>query len=151
MKKVSKKRSKRLDNSYKNYVKRYKAKEKMLEKKGYQMASKMMSKKMYKAARDEHIRKGVTININQTIVSDQAYEYSQKTARRFKATAEKFGLDWKDKKITELRKGVVDVSGINNALKEMSDEEREELFALLPEGVKHTNQGYISYYVFGSE
>lgn len=133
--------SKRLDNSYANYVKRYKAKEKMLKKKGYQMASKMIkSKKMYKAVREAYIEEGRTININQTIVSDQAYEYSQKTARRFKATAEKFNLDWKDKKITELRKGEVDVSAINELLKEQ-----------YPDWTGKDRANYISHEVFGSE
>ena len=135
------KASKRLDNSYKNYVKRYKAKEAMLKKKGYEMASKMIrSKKMYKAVREAYIEEGRTININQTIVSDQAYEYSQKTARRFKATAEKFGLDWKDKSITELRKGGVDVSSINELLKEQ-----------YPDWTGRDRADYISHEVFGSD
>ena len=142
MKKHSKvKIDKRLDNSYKNYVKRYKAKEAMLKKKGYTMASKMIkSKKMYKAVRDAYIEEGQKININQTIVSDQAYEYSQKTARRFKATAEKYGLDWSDKTITQLRKGEVDVSSINELLKEE-----------YPEWSGKDRADYISHEVFGSD
>lgn len=142
MKKSSKgKSSKRLDNSYKNYVKRYKAKEAMLKKKGYNMASKMIkSKKMYKAVREAYIEEGRTININQTIVADQAYEYSQETARRFKATAEKFNLDWSDKTITELRKGGVDVSSINERLKEE-----------YPDWTGKDRADYISYEVFGSD
>lgn len=142
MKKSSKvKSSKRLDNSYKNYVKRYKAKEAMLKKKGYKMASKMIkSKKMYKAVREAYIEEGRTININQTIVADQAYEYSQKTARRFKATAEKFNLDWSDKTITQLRKGEIDVSSINDILKEE-----------YPDWTGKDRAEYISYEVFGSD
>ena len=138
-----KKRSRqtRLDRSYANYVKRYKAKEKMLKKKGYKMASKMIkSKKMYKAVREAYIEEGQKININQTIVSDQAYEYNQKTARRFKATAEKYGLDWKEKGITELRKGGVDVSAINDLLKEE-----------YPDWTGTDRANFISHEVFGSD
>lgn len=132
--------SKRLDNAYANYKKRYRAAKKKLKKKGYQMADKMLTKKEYLANREAYIEEGITVNINQTMVSDQSYEYSQKTARRFKATAEKFDLDWKDKSITELRKGGVDVSEINELLK---DE--------YPDWTGYQRQQYISYEVFGSE
>ena len=130
----------RLDKAYENYKKRYKAKAKMLKKKGYDMASDMMSKREYKRIRDIYQREVTTTNINQTIVADQAYEYSQKTARRFKATAKKFDLDWKDKSITELRKGEIDVSSINDILKEE-----------YPDWSGYDRQQYISYEVFGSE
>lgn len=136
----TKKSSKRLDNAYANYKKRYKAAKKMLKKKGYDMADTMLTKREYKMVRQAYIDEGQTININQTIVSDQKYEYSQKTARRFKATAEKFDLSWKDKTITELRKGGVDVSEINNLLKEE-----------YPDWTGKQRQEYISYEVFGSE
>ena len=134
------KTSKRLDNAYANYKKRYKEAKKMLKKKGYEMADTMLSKREYKMVRQAYIDEGQKININQTIVADQKYEYSQKTARRFKATAEKYNLDWKDKSITELRKGGVDVSAINEALKEQ-----------YPEWTGIQRQQYISYEVFGSE
>lgn len=133
-------KSKRLDNAYANYKKRYRAAKKQLKKKGYDMASDMMTKREYLRIRDIYQREVTTININQTIVSDQKYEYSQKTARRFKATAEKFDLDWKDKSITELRKGGVDVSEINEILKEE-----------FPDWTGYQRQEYISYEVFGSE
>lgn len=144
----------RLDKAYKNYVKRYKAKEAMLKKKGYEMASKMMKKRMYIAAREDKIyNEGITTNINQTLVSEQAYQYSQKTAQRLKRTAEKFDLVWKDKTITEIRKGKVDLSKLNNILKDMEEnnpEQYQQLMDTLPDEVKRTRQGYISYYVFGS-
>lgn len=143
--------SKRLDKAYENYKKRYKAAEKQIEKKGYQMADTMLNKREYKMARKAYIAEGHTTNINQTIVSDQKYEYSQETARRFKKTAEKFDLDWQNLNITQLRTGSIDVSAINDALKEMSDEELEKLYSSLPNNVKHTRQGYISYEVFGSD
>lgn len=143
--------NKRLEKAYDNYVNRYKAKAASLSKRGYEMADTMLSKREYQMVRKAYINSGVSTNINQTIVSEQAYEYSQKTARQMKATAKKFNLDWKSKTITELRKGEIDVSGINNNLKGMSDEERKALFDTLPEGVKHTNQGYISWTIYGSK
>ena len=134
------KTSKRLDNAYANYKKRYKEAKKMLKKKGYEMADTMLSKREYKMVRQAYIDEGQKININQTIVADQKYEYSQKTARRFKATAEKYNLDWKDKSITELRKGGIDVSEINDLLKEE-----------YTDWTGPQRQQYISYEVFGSE
>lgn len=132
----------RLDNAYANYKKRYKAKEKMLNKKGYEMASEMMTKREYKRIRKLYMEEqGIKININQTIVSDQAYEYSQKIARQFKKVAEEYNLDWKNQTITELRKGVkVDVSALNEALKE----EHEDWTG-------KQRQEYISHEVFGSD
>lgn len=135
-----KKSSKRLENAYANYKKRYKAKKKSLQKRGYEMADTMLNKREYEMVRKAYQNDGVKININQTIVADQAYEYSQKTARRFKATAEKFDLEWKDKSITELRKGGIDVSQINDILKEE-----------YPDWTGSQRQQYISYEVFGSE
>lgn len=134
------KTSKRLDNAYANYKKRYKAAKKMLEKKGYEMADTMLNKREYKMVRQAYIDEGKKTNINQNIVAEQKYEYSQKTARRFKATAEKYNLEWKNKSITELRKGGVDVSEINEILKEE-----------YPDWTGTQRQEYISYEVFGSE
>ncbi len=133
-------KSKRLDNAYANYKKRYKAAKKQLNKRGYDMASDMMTKREYQRIRDIYVREVTTININQTIVADQKYEYSQKTARQFKKVAEEFDLSWKGMSITELRKGGIDVSEINEQLKE-----------LYPEWTGTQRQEYISYEVFGSE
>ena len=145
------KMDKRLAKAYENYVKRYEAKEASLKRRGYFMADKKLTEREYQMVRAAYTSEGVQKNINQTIVADQAYEYSQKTARQMKATAKKWNLEWKGKTITELRKGEIDVSGINNSLKEMSDEEREKLFDELPEDVKHTNQGYISWVIYASK
>lgn len=134
------KSTKRLENAYANYVKRYNAKKESLKKRGYEMADTMLNKTEYEMVRKAYQDEGVKININQTIVSDQAYEYSQKTARRFKATAEKFDLEWKNKSITELRKGGIDVSEINDILKEE-----------YPDWTGYQRQQYISYEVFGSD
>ena len=112
------KMNKRLDKAYENYKKRYKAKKQSLKKRGYEMADTMLTRREYEMVRKAMVNEGIKTNINQTLVSEQAYEYSQKTARRFKATAEKFDLEWKGKSITELRKGGIDVSEINEILKE---------------------------------
>lgn len=134
------KMDKRLEKAYENYKKRYDAKKKSLKKRGYEMADKKLNKREYEMVRKAYQDEGVKENINQTIVADQAYEYSQKTARRFKATAEKFDLSWKDMSITELRKGGIDVSEINDILK---DE--------YPDWTGTQRQEYISYEVFGSD
>ena len=131
---------KRLDKAYENYEKRYDAMAESLAKRGYEMADTKLNKREYEMVRTAYINDGVTKNINQTIVSDQAYEYSQKTARRFKKTAKKFNLEWKDKSITELRKGEIDVSAINDILKEE-----------YPDWTGTQRQQYISYEVFGSD
>ena len=133
-------KSKRIDNAYANYKKRYRAAKKQLKRKGYSMADTMLNKREYKMVRKAYQEEGVKTNINQTIVSDQKYEYSQKTARQFKQTAEKFGLTWKNKTITQLRKGGIDVSEINNLLKDQH-----------PEWTGKERQEYISYEVFGSD
>lgn len=131
----------RLDKAYENYKKRYKAKQKNLKKRGYEMADKkMLTKREYKMVRTALVDEGRETNINQTIVSMQAYEYSQKTARQFKKVAEEYDLDWKDKTITQLRKGEIDVSSINDMLKEM-----------YPDWTGTQRQEYISYEVFGSD
>ena len=130
----------RLDKAYDNYKKRYKEKQAMLRKKGYKMADTMLTKREYKMNREALIRDGVTTNINQTLVSQQTYEYSQKTARQFKKVAEEYNLEWKGKSITELRKGAVDVSAINDLLKDIH-----------PDWTGKERQVYISYEVFGSD
>jgi hypothetical protein len=104
------------------------------------MADTMLSRREYEMVRKAYVNEGHKTNINQTIVADQAYEYSQKTARQFKKVAEEYDLEWKDKSITELRKGEIDVSGINNLLKE-----------IYPEWTGSQRQQYISYEVFGSD
>ena len=133
-------KSKRLDNAYANYKKRYREAKTQLKKKGYDMADTMLTKREYRMVRTAYVEKGQTTNINQTIVSDQKYEYSQKTARRFKATAEKYNLSWRDMSITELRKGGIDVVELNEVLKES-----------YPDWTGTERQQWISYEVFGSE
>ena len=131
---------KRLEKAYANYKSRYIKKKASLNRRGFEMADTMLTEREYQMVRQAYVNEGVTININQTIVAEQAYEYSLATAQRFKETAEKYNLDWKNKTITELRKGQIDVSQINNVLKEEH-----------PDWSGVERQKYISYEVFGSE
>ena len=131
---------KQMHNAYINYKRRYRAKEKSMKRRGLEMADRMLNKAEYQMVRAELVSEGVTININQTIVSNQQYEYSQSIARQFKKVAEEFDLKWKDVTITQIRTGEIDVSGINNALKEQ-----------FPEMTGKQRAKWISHEVFGSE
>lgn len=132
--------TKRLDKAYANYKSRYKKKEASLKKKGYNMVSRMLTKREYMFNRQAYVNEGVTTNINQTMVSEQAYEYSQKTARRFKKTAQEHNLKWKDKSIMDIMKGDINVSEINEWLKET-----------YIDWTGMDRQKWISHEVFGSE
>lgn len=128
-------------NAYKNYVKRYREKEASMQRRGMEMDSEMLSMNDYLWYRQNIIEeRGLTININQTIVSEQQYAYGQSVARRLKSTAEKFDLDWEDLTITEIRKGDIDLTGINDALKEEH-----------PDWSGRERASYISWEVFGSK
>jgi hypothetical protein len=131
---------KQMHNAYINYKRRYRAKAKSMERRGLEMADDMLNRSEYELARADALRHGVTININQTIVSKQQYEYSQDIARQFKRVSEEFDLEWKNLTITEIRTGEIDVSGLNNMLKET-----------FPEMTGKQRQQWISYEVFGSE
>ena len=132
--------TKRLDKAYANYKSRYKQKQKQLAKKGYNMVSRMLTKREYMFNRQAYVNEGITTNINQTMVSEQAYEYSQKTARRFKKTAQEHNLKWKDKSIMDIMKGDINVSEINEWLKET-----------YIDWTGMDRQKWISHEVFGSE
>lgn len=129
-----------MHNAYINYKRRYRAKEKSMKRRGLEMADRMLNRAEYEMVRAEAVEEGLTININQTIVSNQQYEYSQSIARQFKKVAQEFDLKWKDVTITQIRTGEIDVSGINNALKEQ-----------FPKMTGKQRQKWISYEVFGSE
>ena len=129
-----------MHNAYINYKRRYRAKAKIMDKKGLSMASKMLNRSDYELARAMAVNDGITININQTIVSRQQYEYSQDVARRFKRVSEEHDLEWKDLTITQIRKGAVDVSAINAMLKEN-----------YPDMTGKQRAKWISHEVFGSE
>jgi len=131
---------KQMHNAYINYKRRYRAKEKSMKRRGLEMADRMLNKAEYQMVRAELVSEGVTININQTIVSNQQYEYSQSIARQFKKVSEEYDLEWKNLTITQIRTGEIDVSGFNNMLKEK-----------FPEMTGKQRQQWISYEVFGSE
>ena len=128
-------------NAYANYKSRYKAKKKSMERRGLEMDDKhMLTRAEYEMNRADLISQGITININQTLVSRQQYAYSQEIARQFKRVSEEYDLEWKDVTITQIRTGEIDVSGLNNWLKEK-----------YPTWTGKDRQKYISYEVFGSE
>ena len=131
---------KQMHNAYINYKRRYRAKAKSMERRGLEMADRILNRAEYEMVRAEIVSEGVTININQTIVSNQQYEYSQSIARQFKKVSEEYDLEWKNLTITQIRTGEIDVSGFNNMLKEkfpmMTGKERAK---------------WISHEVFGSE
>ena len=129
-----------MHNAYINYKRRYRAKEKSMKRRGLEMADRMLNRSDYELARAMMVADGVKININQTIVSEQQYEYSQSVARRFKRVSEEYNLEWKDKTITQIRMGEIDVSGLNNMLKEQ-----------FPEMTGKQRAKWIGHEVFGSE
>ena len=129
-----------MHNAYINYKRRYRAKAKLMEKKGLKMASERLNRSGYEMARAMAVNDGIEININQTIVSRQQYEYTQDVARRFKRVAAEHSLEWQDLTITQIRKGAVDVSAINEMLKEN-----------YPDMTGKQRAKWISHEVFGSE
>ena len=131
---------KQMHNAYINYKRRYRAKQKSMERRGLKMADDILNRAEYEMVRAEAVSEGITININQTIVSNQQYEYSQAIARQFKRVSEEFDLEWKNLTITQIRTGEIDVSGLNDMLKER-----------FPEMTVKQRQQWISYEVFGSE
>ena len=131
---------KQMHNAYINYKRRYRAKEKSMRRRGLEMADRMLNKAEYEMVRAEAVSEGVTININQTIVSNQQYQYSQDIARQFKRVSEEYNLEWKNLTITQIRTGEIDVSGLNDMLKER-----------FPQMTGKQRQQWISYEVFGSE
>ena len=131
---------KQMHNAYINYKRRYRAKAKSLERRGLKMADRILNRAEYEMVRAEIVSEGVTININQTIVSNQQYEYSQSIARQFKKVSEEYDLEWKNLTITQIRTGEIDVSGFNNMLKEK-----------FPEMTGKQRAKWISHEVFGSE
>ena len=129
-----------MHNAYINYKRRYRAIEKSMKRRGLEMADRMLNRSDYELARAMIVADGVEININQTIVSEQQYEYSQDVARRFKRVSKEYGLEWQDKTITQIRMGEVDVSGLNNMLKDQ-----------FPEMTGKQRAKWIGHEVFGSE
>lgn len=138
-KRIKGQRIKQRQRSYDNYVKRYKEKQKQLRKKGFEMVDKKLTKKEYERAKKLMQDSGIKTNINQTLVSEQAYEYSRATARRFRKVAKEYELDWEDQSELEIMKGGIDVSAVNDWLKETH-----------PDMTGYDRRNYISHEVFGS-
>lgn len=168
--------NKRLDKAYETYVKLYRAKAAQMARKGYEMRDEMLNKREYAMNREAYVNDGVKININRKIVSDQAYEYSLKTARKLRkfATENESKLNnflSKEQKevlklgnaeirnvpIDELRQGkglasyLATVNDALHDLKKKNPDAYEALMAELPDDVKHTNQGFISWELYGSK
>lgn len=149
--------NKRLDKAYDNYVKLYTEKKRQLNLRGARMADpSMLTKEEYISNREAQINAGRTTNINKTIVSEQAYVYTEKVARKLKKAAKEYDIEfWKDKTLLEIRSSSVDLSTINARLHKIQDENPEafeKLMDRLPESIKkRTISKWISYEVFGSE
>lgn len=133
--------TKRMDAAYENYKKRYRTKQKSMRRRGLEMESRMLKKSEYLSVRAEKVRDGVEININQTIVSEQSYKYSEKTARHLKKFAKEHGLETGDLTIAEIRQG----KGLPDELIKLNEELKEQGLS------GKERQEYISYEVFGSE
>ena len=116
---------KRLQNAYKNYVKRYNEKSAIMKRHGTTMASDKMTYREYKMTRKAYVEAGQEININQTIVSDQQYEFSMGQARSLREAARELDLSFAKDNIIQIRRGGVvrneDLTEINNRLKELAD------------------------------
>ena len=147
MSKIKKRKYKmttRMDKAYDSYVKRYRAKEESLIRRGYSMQSPMLTRVGYDAVREAYLREGVKNNINQTIVSDQAFEYTQRQARGIRKVARDQNNPIKDYSITDIRTGAVDVRSITSTM-------NDELKALFPTWTGLERSRYISHEVFGSD
>lgn len=129
--------------SYKNYLSRYTAKKEIMEKHGTSMYdTRPMTFDDYLAARDALVESGRKININQTLVSRQQYEFTQEQGRALRNVGQELGLEFGREDMVNLRGGgdirMEDLTLINNRLKElypnMSGIERGQ---------------YITHYVFG--
>lgn len=129
----------RKDKGYEAYKKLYKEKKKQLKKKGFAMADTMLNKKewhmVWESYKEENPR-----NVNRRIVTEQSYEYSDKFAKNLKRIAKEKGLDeYKGLSYTQIRKGAVDISKMN-----------EELKSLFPDWTGAMRAAYFSHEVFGS-
>lgn len=117
----------RLWKSYQNYLERYMRQKEKMENRGTSMYDpRPMSFDDYCAARDALIESGQEININQTLVSHQQYEFTYQQGRALRDTARELGLEIGDENLMVLRGGGdirnEDLSLINNKLKELYPE-----------------------------
>lgn len=130
--------SKRFKRTWHAYNKRYNRAKRSMSRRGMTMISDKLSKKDLLGTIEAFKEEGIKNNIVQKVVVDQQYAYSADTARRFKKVSEEMDLEWKDVKYTRLRYGDIDVSGINQWLKDNTDKTGYE------------RAKYIGHEVFGS-
>lgn len=119
---------KQMERAYKNYQDRYEAQAQKMRNKGLAMHDKreltFSEYKMTRRAFVDELRAAgrPIININQTIVSKQQYEFSMEQARGIREAGSKLGLDLQSQSLVSIRGGRKvrneDLSLINNALKE---------------------------------
>lgn len=114
-----------MQNAYKNYVKRYNEKAAVMKRHGTTMASDKMTFREYKMTRRAYVESGIVININQTIVSDQQYEFSLSAGRALKKYAEDMELSFAGESLISIRRGSAirneSLSELNEAMKELAD------------------------------
>lgn len=116
--------TKRQYKAYQNYLERYYTQKAKMERRGtYMYDPHVMSFDDYLTARDSLIEEGQEININQTIVSKQQYEFTREQGRALKDVGEKLGLEIGSENLMNLRGGGAirneDLSLINEKLKEL--------------------------------
>lgn len=117
---------KQMYNAYRNYLSRYVTQANKMVRKGTYMHDDKLTFNEYKMVRqakvDELREKGKPIiNINQSIVSEQQYEFSMEQARGLREAASELGLDFQEESLMKIRGGRdvrgEDLTAINNALK----------------------------------
>ena len=118
---------KQMYNAYRNYLSRYVKQEDKMIRKGTAMHDDKLTYneyKMVRRAKVEQLREAgrPVININQTIVSEQQYEFSMAQAHGLREAGRELGLDFQTESLMKLRGGRdirnEDLSLINSALKE---------------------------------
>ena len=110
--------------SYQNYVDRYIAKEALMERHGTAMYDpRPMDFDEWAKMRDTLIEEGHEINLNQTIVSRQQYEFTREQGQALKKVGKDLGLNIGSENLINLRGGGTirneDLSLVNNKLKEL--------------------------------
>lgn len=144
---VSKSVQKQRDKDrYKSYVRQYKAKAKQLAKKGLTMIDVKLTKREfifnYQMEKRDHPN---NTNIIRDIVDSQAYMFKQSVAAAMRRAIDEAPENsklatYKNKTLLELRNAGIDLSALNDALKEQH-----------PDWSGSQRSEYISYEVFKSE
>ena len=118
---------KQMYNAYQNYLSRYTRQADKMIRRGTYMHDDKLTYSEYKMVRRAKIEQMKDegkrlININQTIVSEQQYEFSMAQAKGLRSAGQELGLGFADESLMKLRGGRdlrnEDLSLINSALKE---------------------------------